>query len=192
MLFREHTPQRRDNIEEKKKYRDYRIPLREDFNYRCGYCDDRDFPRVEYFEIDHLIPQKIMKVKKDNDYKNLVYACHSCNNAKRAKWPSRDENISIIGEKGWIDPCSGDYAKQFERDDCGRIVPITPIGKWMYDNLKLYKSQHQVLWNLEQLDVLSDTLEQKIEGDNDNVILYKQFYLLTKKIREWSKKLYQQ
>ena len=48
------------------------------------------------------------------------------------------------------------------------------------------------LWNLEQLDVLSDTLEQKIEGDNDNVILYKQFYLLTKKIREWSKKLYQQ
>lgn len=62
----------------------------------------------------------------------------------------------------------------------------------MYDNLKLYKSQHQVLWNLEQLDVLSDTLEQKIEGDNDNVILYKQFYLLTKKIREWSKKLYQQ
>lgn len=122
----------------------------------------------------------------------MVYACHSCNNAKRAKWPSRDENISIIGEKGWIDPCSGDYAKQFERDDCGRIVPITPIGKWMYDNLKLYKSQHQVLWNLEQLDVLSDTLEQKIEGDNDNVILYKQFYLLTKKIREWSKKLYQQ
>ena len=87
MLFREHTPQRRDNIEEKKNYRDYRIPLREDFNYRCGYCDDRDFPRVEYFEIDHLIPQKIMKVKKDNDYKNLVYACHSCNNAKRAKWP---------------------------------------------------------------------------------------------------------
>lgn len=61
MLFREHTPQRRDNIEEKKNYR---IPLREDFNYRCGYCDDRDFPRVEYFEIDHLIPQKIMKVKK--------------------------------------------------------------------------------------------------------------------------------
>lgn len=192
MLFRKDDPQRRDNIVEKKNYRDYRIPLREDFNCRCGYCNDRDIPRVEYFEIDHLVPQKIMKKKKDNDYNNLVYACHSCNNAKRAKWPSCDENFPIVGEKGWIDPCSEDYAKQFERDDSGRIIPTTPIGKWMYDNLKLYKPQHQVLWSLEQLELLSDALEQKIEGDIDNLKLYKQFFLLTKKIKEWSKKIYQQ
>ena len=64
MLFRKDDPQRRDNIVEKKNYRDYRIPLREDFNCRCGYCNDRDIPRVEYFEIDHLVPQKIMKKKR--------------------------------------------------------------------------------------------------------------------------------
>lgn len=29
MLFRKDDPQRRDNIVEKKNYRDYRIPLRE-------------------------------------------------------------------------------------------------------------------------------------------------------------------
>lgn len=88
MKFRDNKPQRRKTVVLKSNYRDYRSELREDFNCRCGYCNDPDIPRKEYFEIDHFVPQKIMGVKNANDYQNLVYACHSCNNAKRANWPS--------------------------------------------------------------------------------------------------------
>ena len=64
------------------------------------------------------------------------------------------------------------------------------IGKWMYDKLKLYKPQHQIRWNIEQLRLISDELKNKIEEDSDNIKLYKQFYLLTKKINEWTEQLY--
>lgn len=60
----------------------------------------------------------------------------------------------------------------------------------MYDKLKLYKSQHQILWNIEQLKLISAALEHKIEEDSDNIKLYKQFFLLTKKINEWAKRFY--
>lgn len=190
MIFREKQPKRRSNVVLKTNYRDYRSELREDFNCRCGYCNDLDIPRKEYIEIDHFVPRKIMVVKKINDYQNLVYACHSCNNAKGAIWPSGDENVPIVEDKGWIDPCSEDYANQFSRDDDGRIVPITAIGKWMYEKLRLYKQQHFVLWNIEQLKLISGELDSKIYEDPENIELYKQFYLLSKEIGKWSERLY--
>lgn len=168
MKFRDMCPKRRSDVVEKSNYRDYRDSLRADFNNRCGYCNDLDNPRKEYFEIDHLVPQKIMVKKKKTDYQNLVYACHSCNNAKRKKWPSGDENIPVVGNKGWVDPCSEKYAKQFSRDDNGNIIPLTPIGEWMYDNLKLYKPQHSILWNLEQIKLIKDKLSDKIPENKDN------------------------
>lgn len=168
MKFRDMCPKRRSDVVEKSNYRDYRDSLRADFNNRCGYCNDLDNPRKEYFEIDHLVPQKIMVKKKKTDYQNLVYACHSCNNAKRKKWPSGDENIPVVGNKGWVDPCSEEYAKQFSRDDNGNIIPLTPIGEWMYDNLKLYKPQHSILWNLEQIKLIKDKLSDKIPENKDN------------------------
>ena len=98
----------------------------------------------------------------------LVYACHSCNNAKRKKWPSGDENVPIVRDEGWIDPCSEEYDKQFSRDDKGNIIPLTPIGKWMFDNLKLYKPQHSILWNLEQIKLMKKRLNEKIPENKDN------------------------
>ena len=168
MKFREVCPKRSLDVVERTNYRDYRDSLRADFNNRCGYCNDLDEPRKEYFEIDHLVPQKIMVKKKNNDYQNLVYACHSCNNAKRKKWPSGDENVPIVRDEGWIDPCSEEYDKQFSRDDKGNIIPLTPIGKWMFDNLKLYKPQHSILWNLEQIKLMKKRLNEKIPKNKDN------------------------
>ena len=37
------------------------------------------------------------------EYSNLVYSCRSCNNSKRAKWPTGDENVHNDGEQGFID-----------------------------------------------------------------------------------------
>lgn len=64
MKFREVCPKRSLDVVERTNYRDYRDSLRADFNNRCGYCNDLDEPRKEYFEIDHLVPQKIMVNKK--------------------------------------------------------------------------------------------------------------------------------
>ena len=102
--FRHRTPKRRENPEAKNHYSDYKPELREDFNERCGYCGDHDFFRQSYYEIDHFVPRKKLKVIALNDYSNLVYACRSCNNAKRAKWPTGDEKVHNDGKVGFIDP----------------------------------------------------------------------------------------
>lgn len=190
MKFREVCPKRSLDVVERSNYRDYRDNLRADFNNRCGYCNDLDAPRKEYFEIDHLVPQKIMVNKKNNDYQNLVYACHSCNNAKRKKWPSGDENIPIVGDKGWIDPCTEKYDKQFSRDENGNIIPLTPIGRWMYDNLKLYKTQHSILWNIEQLDMICQELAEKLVGNPNELVIKDKLLECLLEYRNFSKRLF--
>lgn len=152
MKLREKTPTRKSDVAHQKDYHAYRDQLASDFNHRCGYCDDRDAPRAASFEIDHFVPQTVDS-DKITDYANLVYACKSCNNAKRAKWPTNDKALPNNGKEGWIDPCLKDYEAQFERLEDGRIHPLTEIGIWMYDNLKLWKKQHEILWNVERLEV---------------------------------------
>lgn len=151
MKFRENTPVRKADVAQEKDYHSYREQLVLDYNHRCGYCDDRDTPRVASFEIDHFVPQKVDS-SRVTDYSNLVYACKSCNNAKRAKWPTGNKDIPNNGKEGWIDPCTKDYENQFERIDGGKIRPLTNLGVWMYDNLKLWKKQHEILWNCEKLE----------------------------------------
>ena len=52
MLFREICPKRSTDVPVYKNYKKYRQQLSEDFNHRCGYCNDLDWPRKEHFEID--------------------------------------------------------------------------------------------------------------------------------------------
>ncbi len=158
MKLREKTPIRTGGVAHQDDFHAYRDQLKIDFNCRCGYCDDRDVPRAYSFEIDHFVPQNVDKTKV-TEYSNLVYACKSCNNAKRAKWPTDDKTKPNDGKVGWIDPCSKDYDAQFERGDDGKIYPLTDLGSWMYENLKLWKKQHEILWNCERLEANLDNLE---------------------------------
>ena len=73
MKFREVCPKRSLDVVERTNYRDYRDSLRADFNNRCGYCNDLDEPRKEYFEIDHLVPQKIMVNKKKKMITRILF-----------------------------------------------------------------------------------------------------------------------
>ena len=82
---------------------------------------------------------------------------------KEKKWPTGKEHIHNDGNQGWIDPCCDEYDKQFEREENGKIIPVTPLGKWMYDELKLHKRQHQILWNIEQLDETLKALKPFID-----------------------------
>lgn len=109
---------------------------------------------------------------------------------KRKKWPSGDENIPIVGDEGWIDPCSEEYDKQFSRDDNGNIIPLTPIGKWMYNNLKLYKPQHNILWNIEQLDMICQDFEEKLAGNPNELVIKDKLLECLLEYRNFSKRLF--
>jgi hypothetical protein len=166
-VFRKHTPKRRNITTDVPAYGNHRTDLKKDFKDRCGYCNDIDNWRFIWFEIDHFIPKKrnkiqFLTIKTETDYSNLVYSCRSCNNAKRNKWPTNNENTPNDGDKGFIDPCDDEYKKQFERNIAGRILSKTDLGDWMYNAMKLYKPQHEIIWNIEQLHVLIKELRELV------------------------------
>jgi uncharacterized protein (TIGR02646 family) len=160
-VFRKITPKRRLITKKVGHYREHRETLKEDFNNRCGYCDDVDSFRRAYYEIDHFVPKNILEIffsvpeeynEKVKDYSNLVYSCHFCNNAKRKKWPTGRLDIHNDNNIGFIDPCNEEYDKQFERNENGEIIPKTELGNWIYEALKLWKSEHFIIWHLDELN----------------------------------------
>lgn len=186
--FRRATPKRRNIITVVNKYTDHRDELKEDYKYRCGYCDDVDMWRTVWFEIDHFVPQKYLKTIKDTDYSNLVYSCRSCNNSKRAHWPTGDEFLHNKNDEGFIDPCEDEYDKQFTRYNNGRIIHQTQLGKWMYYKLKLHKPQHEIIWQIEALDILIEESEKLMNTMENNALkdklldLYREYRKYTKQL----------
>jgi hypothetical protein len=159
-LFRTVTPKRRNITKAVTSHRGHKADLKLDFVDKCGWCDASDSWKTTYFEVDHFIPENILTIKTNTDYSNLIYSCRSCNNAKRKKWPTNDENIPNKNDEGFIDPCDDEYLKQFERNDNGEISYKTELGKWMYFALKLDKPQHQVIWQLEKLEPIVTQIKQ--------------------------------
>jgi len=187
-VFRKHTPVRRKITTVVNHYSGHRDDLKIDYQNRCGYCNDIDTWRIIWFEIDHLVPQKYLANIKETDYFNLVYACRSCNNAKRAVWPSGDEKIHNLNDEGFIDPCDGEYNKQFSRMANGRIKANTKLGEWMYNRMKFYKPQHEIIWNIEQLDLLIDECETLL-GGMPNDLLKDKVLSLYREYRKYTKQL---
>lgn len=169
-IFRDYTPERRNITTIVAKYNDHKEDLQIDFKKRCGYCNSPDSWKLTYYEIDHFIPEHILTIKSNTDYSNLIYACRSCNNSKRKKWPTNDENIPNANDEGWVDPCNKTYNSHFSRRPDGTIMFETNLGKWMYTSLKLHKPQHQVVYNLEQLDTLIKELEDLNSTVKNDVI----------------------
>lgn len=182
-VFREHTPKRRENKKNVAKYQDHKANLKEDFQNRCGYCNDIDTWRNIWFEIDHFVPKPQLLKISEKDYSNLVYSCRSCNNAKRSKWPTNDEQIHNQKNKGFIDPCDDKYNEHFDRNAEGQITYNNDLGEWMYNALKLYKPQHEIIWKIDKLDLMINEIKQmQVTNLNntdliDNLIkVYDNFY----------------
>ncbi len=195
--FRSHTPERRPITANVNHYSEHRGDLKIDFKNRCGYCNSIDTWRLMSFEIDHFIPQNknkipFLTIKTSTDYSNLVYACKSCNNSKSNKWPTNDETISHLNNEGFIDPCEVDYTLQFKRHSQGRIIPVTTLGSWIFNELKLYKPQHEIIWNIEQLDVLIDEINVlllTITNENITVQLKDRLLKVHEEYRNYTKQL---
>lgn len=187
--FREHTPKRRNILTPVNHHSEHKENLKIDFKGRCGYCNSIDSWSITFFEIDHFVPQKILKTIPSTHYLNLVYSCRSCNNAKRAKWPTNNEKIHAANDCGFIDPCDDNYNNQFERLENGRIKYKTALGAWMYNALKFYKPQHEIIWNIEQADKLIEEIEFLFQ-QKPNEELEKKLYPIYKEFRNYVKQLH--
>lgn len=159
-VFRNHTPKRRNITRVVTTHSAHKADLKVDFVSKCGYCNSSDIWKTTYYEVDHFIPESILTIMPKTDYRNLVYSCRSCNNAKRKKWPTNDENIPNRNDEGFIDPCEDDYSNHFSRSDIGEIKYNSKLGEWMYYALKFYKPQHQIIWQLEQIEPIISEIKK--------------------------------
>ncbi len=172
-VFREATPVRRLDRKECKHYASYLKTLREDFNKRCGYCDDSDKLRIRSFAIDHFVPRTPKDFTHDipiNYYYNLVYACTYCNSSKKDKWPTKDANVHNDGKKGFVDPTEEDYTELFKRSATGQITPSddsNELARYIRRELKLWLPIHERMWKLERLISLKEKIKAKLERVND-------------------------
>lgn len=154
-----HTKPLRRVVAARKPYGLYRNDLRQDFNGRCGYCDDPD-ERVDrvLFHIDHRAPKKRFP-ERETTYENLIYACRICNVSKSDHWVGNDPDVPNNGAEGFVDPCAIDYDDHLARDNGGRIVSISPLGTYMRRRLKLGLARHQLLWNARKSRALRDEVQ---------------------------------
>ncbi|MEC1177315.1 HNH endonuclease [Metasolibacillus meyeri] len=135
-----------------------------DFEKKCSYCDDHDHYSGGYnsYHVEHFAPKEKFK-HLEFTYDNLLYCCPYCNISKSNKWVGANEFENIIGEQGFVDPCSTDYNKHLVRNIDGSIGYITPIGAYMYTELKLYLRRHMLIHTLEKVRTRRKMLQSKIE-----------------------------
>jgi len=163
-LFRETLPERRTDIVNKTRYQSYRQELQEDFNARCGYCDDHESWKNSFYEIDHFIPKILLSENEHADYNNLVFSCRYCNNSKSNKWPTNDRVHCNDGKIGFIDPCNGEYDIQFERNLKGEIIPKTELDL----------RRHSIVWQIEKIDNILNEFRMLNLDKNDQ---YKDLFI---------------
>lgn len=139
-----------------KNWSEHKKDLQEDFHFHCGYCGSYDGFRHTYFEVDHFVPKSLFEKNGNIDYcqySNLVYSCKFCNNKKLSKWPTNDENIHNIKNRGFVDPCKSEYDTHIYRTQNGGIMWQTELGKWMVREAFKFDERDyaiKLLWELNQ------------------------------------------
>jgi HNH endonuclease len=106
-------------------YQTYKDWLRDEFHFRCVYCQHREkWDRLGWriFHVDHIIPQSVDK-SKTLLYDNLVYSCGSCNGFKL--------------DKVLPDPCRVAYGEYYRFDPDGTVTPLSDVGELYIEVLGL-------------------------------------------------------
>ncbi len=105
--------------------------------FRCVYCLHREqwYHRGATFHIEHFIPIAADPREK-LEYANLLYACATCNNAKRA----------LLGVPN---PCSIAFADCVNIRDDGQVEALNNAGESLVEKLRLNSAknvQHRSRW----------------------------------------------
>lgn len=151
-----------------------------DFDHKCAYCDDHDGYSGGYnaYHVEHFAPKEKFK-ELEFVYDNLLYSCPYCNVAKSNKWISDKADINIVGNKGFVDPCTDEYYIHLQRDYIGEIIYLTELGEYIYFELKLYLKRHRILHNIEKVRTKKKLLKEKIGEKkrlHENVTLLEELY----------------
>lgn len=133
-------------------YESYRDWLRDEFTFRCVYCLHREQwdVRAGSFEIDHFIPTSVDRTLA-SEYSNLVYACRTCNNAKRAVlgFPNPCETpfseCLAIKEDGEIESKNGEGIKLIEVLRLNTELMIKRRKRWIR-NIRLARDHDPELF----------------------------------------------
>ena len=125
------------------QYGRYRGRLREDFDYRCAYCDvhEAEWGGYRHFQIEHFRPRKLYPWL-EAEYTNLLYACDVCNCFKGSDWPSDNPQPDT---RAYLDPCLYDFAEQFAVHEDGAIEGATEAARYMVEALHLNRPQLKLL-----------------------------------------------
>ncbi len=170
-------PIRSTGVRVRKTYRLYKPELRNDFNKRCGYCDDDDsfLGGSRHFHVDHFAPKAKFQGNHPEivyEYTNLIYSCPYCNGSKGDDWVSDDPKVSYVDDEGYVDPCHDDYDIHLARDGSGCIKPQSKLGEYMHRELKLDLCRHELIWKIGQLESNIDKIEAASKTDISLLPLY--------------------
>jgi len=106
-------------------YGSYRDWLRDEFTFRCVFCLHREqwYGRAGTFDIEHFVPVAVDPLGKC-EYTNLLYACRTCNTAKR--------DVLAVP-----DPCAVAFGDCLRIKTDGRVEPLNADGRKLQDVLRL-------------------------------------------------------
>ncbi|MEK4487653.1 HNH endonuclease [Psychrobacillus sp. FSL H8-0484] len=154
--------------------------LAEDFDNKCAYCDDLDIYSGGYnvYHVEHFAPKDKFK-ELEFTYENLLYSCPYCNISKSNKWVGSTFKENVVGEQGFVDPCTDEYYIHLGRDEHGNIVYRTLLGQYIYEELKLFLKRHRILCNLEKIRLKKNLLKAKIDEKkykNEDYVELDEFY----------------
>ncbi|PBI82680.1 HNH endonuclease [Flavobacterium sp. ACN2] len=185
MSIREAIPIRRNKptkSEEGNNYTKHKPDLQKDFNFSCGYCgafDGFGYTKT-YFEIDHFVPKDFLLKSKSkiglSKYSNLVYSCRFCNNNKTKHWPSQRDDVYVINEEGFVEPCDIKYESNLYRTEEGSIMWSTPIGKWMATVAFKFDERTEeikLLWKYNKTRIAIEKIIDELNRYPDNSNEYK-------------------
>ncbi|MFL6195890.1 MAG: hypothetical protein ACJ75H_17050, partial [Thermoanaerobaculia bacterium] len=92
----------------------------------------------ENFEIDHFRPKSLPRfADRVNDFYNLYYTCHPCNQIKGDRWP--DPALELLGY-GFLDLCVDSYSDHFEEAADGTWSPRSRQAEYTLAKLRLNRS----------------------------------------------------
>ena len=130
-----------------KDYGSYRDWLRDEFTFHCVYCLHREqwYSRGGIFHIEHFVPVSV-DPGGNTEYSNLLYACVTCNEAKK----------DILGLP---DPCKIAFQECLRITAEGRVVALNEDGEKLRQVLLLDSAsnvRYRLRW-MRTLEVLRNS-----------------------------------
>lgn len=136
-----------------------RMRVREQYNFRCGYCSVSEFDVGSQLEIDHFQPSS---QRGSDELDNLVYACPACNRNKASYWPSPDAPLHMH----LLHPLTDSPNLHITLLNDGHLAGLTPRGWFHIDWLRLNRPQLIAMRQKQAINQRTQSLIEEIQRIN--------------------------